>query len=70
MRELKRKKLYVKTILITMFDDFGESDTSVTLSQIDIVLKNEFPDFYVGYVFYNSRETKWQTSLKNYLLNL
>jgi CheY-like chemotaxis protein len=35
MKEMRRKKVDIKTILITMFDDFGESDSSLTLSQID-----------------------------------
>jgi hypothetical protein len=65
LREIIRKKRPVKTILITMFDDFGESDLSITLSQIDESLKKEFSNIYLGSVFYHARENKWQEDLKN-----
>jgi len=64
LREIIRKKRPVKTILITMFDDFGESDLSITLTQIDESLKREFSDQYIGSVFYHARENKWQEDLK------
>ena len=64
LREIIRKKRPVKTILITMFDDFGESDLSITLSQINESLKQEFSNLYLGSVFYHARENKWQEDLK------
>jgi hypothetical protein len=64
LREIIRKKRPIKTILITMFDDFGESDLSITLTQINKSLTEEFPDLYVGSVFYNARENNWQAELK------
>ena len=70
LKEITRKKKPIKTILITMFDDFGESDTSITLSQLDNLLKSEFPDIYIGAVYYNTREEKWKTDLSEYILNL
>lgn len=63
LKEIIRKNRPVKTILITMFDDFGESDTSITLRQLDNILKNEFPDIYIGAVYYNTREEKWKNEL-------
>ena len=65
LRELTRKKRAIKAILITMFDDFGESDISVTVNQIDDSLKQEFPDIFLGSVFYHARENKWQNDLMN-----
>ena len=64
LKEIVRKHKPVKTILISMFDDFGESDTSITLTQIDQALTDEFSSIYFGSVFYSSRETKWKTELK------
>lgn len=69
LREIIRKKRPIKTILITMFDDFGESDLSITLSQIDSSLKEEFPDLYIGSVFYHARENNWQAELKALINN-
>lgn len=63
LKEITRKNKPVNTILITMFDDFGESDTSITLSQINKLLETEFPLIYKGAVYYNTREDKWKTDL-------
>ena len=74
LREITRKKKPIDTILITMFDDFGESDASITLSQLNESLKNEFPSLYKGVVYYNTREDKWKTELnlfiEKYMKNL
>lgn len=70
LREIIRKKRPVKTILITMFDDFGESDLSITLSQIDGSLKKEFSDLFLGSVFYHARENNWQEDLKTIISNI
>lgn len=64
LKEIKRKGHPVKTILITMFDDFGESDLSITLNQINETLKVEFSNIYLGSVFYHARENKWQEDLR------
>jgi DNA-binding NarL/FixJ family response regulator len=67
LREITRKNRPVKTILITMFDDFGESDLSITLSQIDESLKQDFSSIYLGSVFYNATENKWKDDLRQIL---
>lgn len=63
LKEITRKKKPVDTILITMFDDFGESDTSVTLKHLDELLSDEFPMLYKGVAYYNTREDNWKTEL-------
>lgn len=65
LKEIVRKKKPVKTILISMFDDFGESDNSLTLSELDKALRSEFSHIYIGSVFYSSREEKWKSELTN-----
>lgn len=64
LKESTRKKKSVKTILITMFDDFGEGDTSITLSELDQALEHEFSEIYRGAIFYSSRESNWRDELK------
>lgn len=70
LKELSRKNRPLKTILITMFDDFGESDQSITLEQINSSLSEDFPSHFLGSVFYQSKETKWQEELYPLLLNV
>ncbi|TLY45132.1 MAG: response regulator [Gammaproteobacteria bacterium] len=70
LKEMTRKNINIKTILITMFDDFGESDSSLTLNEIDQLLKINFSSFYMGYVFYSSRESNWKQILEQKLSSL
>lgn len=63
LKEITRKKKPIDTVLITMFDDFGESDTSVTLEHLNKLLSDEFPTLYKGVAYYNTREDNWKTEL-------
>ncbi|MBC8988491.1 hypothetical protein H9X96_22330 [Pedobacter sp. N36a] len=63
LKELGRKKRLLPTILITMFDNFGESDNSITLDQMDAVLKSDYNEAYVGSVFYRSDISQWENDL-------
>ncbi len=67
LKELVRKKKQLPTILMTMFDNFGESDNSIDLKEINRILSSEFSEFYKGVVYYNSRENKWRDELRHLL---
>jgi hypothetical protein len=67
LREMDRKHKIIDTILVTMFDDFGESDESITLKQIDGALHREFENNYLGAVFYNSKENKWKDEISIFI---
>ena len=64
LKEIIRKNRPINTVLVTMFDDFGESDRSMTLSELDEALDEEFKEIYLGSVYYSSRENKWKDELK------
>jgi uncharacterized protein (DUF2164 family) len=63
LKESKRKGIIVKTILVSMFEDFSSNDSNLTLKDIDQNLKQEFFPSYLGYVYYNSKEQNWKDSL-------
>lgn len=65
LKELNRKKKLIPTILITMFDNFGESDNSITLDQMNHVLTNDYQNAYIGSVFYRSDISQWENELKS-----
>jgi CheY-like chemotaxis protein len=67
MREMKRKKREFPTVVITMFNEFGIGKTFIDLSQLNNHLVKEFSSFYLGYVQYVSRETKWKEELQKFL---
>lgn len=64
LREMKRRKLYLPTILFTMFDTFPTKEGSLTFREIDDMFLKEFHPFYLGAVFYNSNEDKWKSDLE------
>lgn len=70
MREMSRKNKIIKTILVTMFDNFGEADLNLTLSQIDKNLRNDFAGFYIDFVYYNSQENEWKEKLSQLINQL
>lgn len=67
MREMKRKKKHVTTIVITMFNEFGIGKSFIDLIDLDHHLNREFKEFYHGFVKYSSSERKWEVELINIL---
>jgi hypothetical protein len=63
LREMKRRKLFLPTILFTMFDIFPTKDGNITFKEVSSVFKKEFSDFFVGAVFYNANEDNWQSDM-------
>ena len=63
LREMNRRKLFVPTILFTMFDVFSHKSGSISFEQLDTLYKKEFNPFYVGSVFYNANEEGWKNDL-------
>jgi hypothetical protein len=50
-----------------MFDDFGESEGSLTLKELDGHLGERFVGTYVGAVFYSSKESSWKDQLGKFI---
>ena len=63
LREMKRRKLFLPTILFTMFDIFPTKEGNITFDEVNNIFKKEFSDFYIGAVFYNSNEDNWQLEM-------
>ena len=63
LREMKRRKLFLPTILFTMFDVFPNKDGNITFDEVNSIFKNEFSDFYLGAVFYNANEDNWKMDM-------
>lgn len=65
LREMKRRKKNVPTVLVSMFDVFPMPSGNLTFEELDNHLKSEFSQFYVGGVFYNAtEENKWKNELQ------
>lgn len=70
LREMKRRKLFLPTILFTMFDVFPTKEGNITFSEVNNIFKKEFSDFYIGAVFYNSNEDNWQLEMKDLITQI
>lgn len=63
LREMKRRKLFLPTILFTMFDVFPTKEGNITFDELNTIFKKEFSEFYIGAVFYNANEDNWQIDM-------
>lgn len=63
MREMKRRKLSLPTILFTMFDVFPTKNGNITFDEINNIFQKEFTPFYYGAVYYSGNEENWKNEL-------
>jgi DNA-binding response OmpR family regulator len=63
IRELARKGVVTKVIVVTQYDTFG--DGTLTLESLNENLKDEFPDIYVDAVYYNPSRSDWKAHLSS-----
>jgi len=63
LRQMKREAMSIPTVIITQFEEFGDDENKVTLSQLTSELENRFPN-YRGTVEYRHHIDAWQMELK------
>lgn len=61
--QLRRRKLQLKAIIVTQYEDFD----GLSLSELGRDLSKEFPDNYVGAVYYNTTQDSWKEKLGKFL---
>lgn len=60
LQEMEREGLKVPSLILTQYEEFD----NVSLEEIDNGLKTDYPNFYLGCIYYNIAEDKWQNDLK------
>lgn len=55
-----------KVIIVTMYESFLEKK----LKEFDIELKDNYPENYLGYVFFSHHRTDWKLELKKHINSL
>lgn len=65
LREMKRRELFLPTILFTMFDVFPTKRGTITFQEIDNKFKESFSPFYKGAVLFMANEDNWKNDLNN-----
>ncbi|MCH4891402.1 response regulator [Acidaminobacter sp. JC074] len=63
LEEVNRLELESKVIIITAFDVLSDKETEISLEQLDLNMKDEFPDEYICSIHYNSSSLEWKRIL-------
>ena len=65
--EIDRLQLSCKVILITAFDTLGEGSNLIKLPEITTKLEEDYPNIFIGSVFYNVSSLAWKQQLSKLL---
>lgn len=60
LQEMEREGIIVPALILTQYEEFD----NISLEEIDNELKTDYSDFYLGCIYYNIAEDKWQNDLK------
>ncbi len=64
LKEMYLRDISTKAIVVTMHGSFEDG---TKIAELDSDLKNEFPDNYIGYVYYSQINEEWKDQLKKLL---
>ena len=67
LRQMDRRDIRAKVVVVTQFDRFGEGANALTLHQLDDQLRATHPDTYRGAVYYDIVKDRWRAHLSNLL---
>lgn len=67
LRQLDRRGVESKVIIVTQFDTFGSGDDVISLDQLIYDIKNKFYKNYSSYVFYSALTDSWKEELADAL---
>jgi DNA-binding NarL/FixJ family response regulator len=65
MQQIKRRRLPIKVIIVTMFGAFSTDEGTVSLRELSAQLNAEFPSVYVGTIYYDASGDAWREALLN-----
>jgi CheY-like chemotaxis protein len=63
LAQMKLRKRTVPSVVVTMFDLFGDGSGRVSLADLDSSLADRYGDFYLGYVSYDQAQESWKKAL-------
>lgn len=67
LMQMKMRQRKIPTIVVTMFDGFGEGEGRVSIDDLGSRMATSFSDFYVGHVYYSQAEDTWKKDLEKFL---
>ena len=70
MRKIKLRKIDTRIIVVTQLESFGDGEDEVSFDEITARCRREFPETFVGSVYFDQREAAWQDSLEQLIENV
>jgi CheY-like chemotaxis protein len=64
LAQMRLRSINLPTIVVTMFDSFGEPPMQISLDRLIADLKARYSPPFKGYVYYNSTQEGWKNALK------
>lgn len=63
MHKMKHRSVTAAVIVVTQLETFGEGEDEVSFSEITARCERDFPEFFLGSVYYDQGGLKWQNDL-------
>lgn len=63
MHKMKHRSITAAVIVVTQLEKFGEGEDEISFAEITSRCKREFPDFFLGSVYYDQGGLNWQNDL-------
>jgi len=67
MRKMKLFNINSKVIVITQLESFGEGNEKVGFEELTDQCWEEFPDFFLGSVYFDQSGSAWTANLRDIL---
>lgn len=63
LRQLQRLSVDARVVVLTQFETFGAPPDQVDLQSLDRELRTDFPDLFLGSIYYHASKSSWQSEL-------
>ncbi|MBD0684357.1 MULTISPECIES: hypothetical protein [unclassified Pseudomonas] len=67
LRKFSLKNLTVKAIVVTQLTEFGDGVEEMSFGEISEVCIEEFPEIFLGSVYFGQASLEWQSKLKSFI---
>ncbi|MBN3786190.1 hypothetical protein [Burkholderia sp. Ac-20353] len=64
LAQMRLRMIEIPTIVVTMFDEFGEKPNKVPLNKLTERLRDNYSPPFCDLVYYSSRQEGWRVSLR------
>ena len=63
LRQLQRLNIDARAVVLTQFETFGAPPNQVDLQSLDCELHNDYPEVFLGSIYYHASKSSWQSEL-------